>query len=129
MIFGTARNVQGNVVMAKRKFDGNLEDMIRAAAKGGELTYISLAPTAGTGPGGIGWAATYSPASKWANGFGRHESDPVEAIKLAMNDDRMGEVINGLRKTLTKGADAGNAKSAAALKGLPEPVDDSDFLS
>lgn len=113
--------------MAKNKFDGNLEDMIRAAALNGELTYISIATVAGNGPGGIGWAATYSPASKWANGFGRHD-DPVEAIKLAMNDERMGEIIGGLRKTLKKGADAGDPAAKRALKGVPEPVDDSDFL-
>lgn len=114
--------------MAK-KFDGNLEDMIRAAAAAGELTYLSLAPTAGKGPNGIGWAATFSPASRWANGFGRHESDPVEAIKQAMNDDRMGEIVGDLKKTLKKGAAAGNKDSARALKeNLPADVDDSDFL-
>lgn len=112
--------------MAKNA-DGNLEDMIRAAAANGELTYISLAPVAGKGVGGIGWAATYSPASRWANGFGR-DDDPVKAIKLAMNDERMGDIVNGLRKTLKKGVDAGNKDSAKALKGLPEPVDDADFL-
>lgn len=113
--------------MAK-KFDGSLEDMIRTAAANGELTHLSLTPTAGTGPGNIGWSASFSPASRWCNGFGRHDSDPVEAIKLAMNDDRMGDIVGGLRKTLTKGAKAGNKASAKALKGVPEPVDDSDFL-
>lgn len=114
--------------MARVKAEGNLEDIIRALAANGELTYLSLAPTAGTGPGGIGWSATFSPASRWANGFGRHESDPVEAIKMAINDDRMGEIVHDLRKTLKKGADGGNKKSATALKGLPDEVDDSDFL-
>ena len=113
--------------MAKVKAEGNLEDILRALAANGELTYISLAPTAGKGPGGIGWAATYSPASRWANGFGKHD-DPVEAIKLAINDERMGEIVHGLRKTLKDGAGKGNTKSAAALKELPAEVDDSDFI-
>lgn len=107
-----------------KKFDGNLEDMIRAAAKNGEMTYLSVAPVAGNGLGGVSWAASYSPATRWVNGFGRHD-DPVEAIKLAMNDERMGDIVTGLRKTLKKAADGGNKEAAKALKeNLPEEVDD-----
>lgn len=105
-----------------KKTEANLEDMIRAAAANGELTYISLAPTAGKGPGGIGWSACYSPASKWGHGFGRHESDPVEAIKLAMTDDRLGSLVKGLHKTLTKAATPNAAKAAEGL-GLANDAD------
>lgn len=114
--------------MARVKAEGNLEDIIRALAANGELTHLSLTPTAGKGPGNIGWAASYSPASRWANGFGKHETDPVEAIKMAINDERMGDIVHGLRKTLKDGATKGNKKSAAALKELPVEVDDSDFI-
>lgn len=111
-----------------KRAEGNLENMIRALAANGELTHLSLTPVAGKGPGGIGWAASYSPASRWANGFGRHPTDPVEAIKMAINDERMGEIVGGLRKTLKKSAEAGDTDAKAALAKLPTEVDDSDFL-
>lgn len=104
----------------------SLEDMIRAAAKNGELTHLSLTPVAGKGPLGCVWSASYSPASKWGSGFGRH-ADPVEAIKLAMTDQRFKGLITKLRTTLEQGVHV----SESALKAyneLPPAVDDSDFI-
>lgn len=105
-----------------------VEDMIRAAAANGELTYLSLCAVAGTGPGGISWSATYSPASKWGNGFGRAD-DPIEAIKLAMTDTRLGKIVNDLHKTLS-GVPASSPVKARATKaaaGLGVAADDSDL--
>lgn len=107
--------------------DMNLDEMIRAAAANGELTYLSLAPTAGKGPQGIGWSACYSPATKWGQGFGRHESDPVMACKLAMTDERLGNVVGALHRTLVKAAPT-NPEAARAIKQL-DLVDDSDLLA
>lgn len=109
--------------------EATLEAMIRAAAKNGELTHLSVVPIAGKGPDGVVWSASYSPASKWGSGFGRH-ADPVEAIKLAMTDQRFKGLVTKLRSTLETGVEfsEGNLKVQArkALKKLP-PVDDSDF--
>lgn len=120
--------------MAKRKEAAEqaksspIEDMIRAAATNGELTYISLCAVAGKGPNGVSWSATYSPASKWGNGFG-HADDPIEAMKLALTDTRLGKVVNDLHKTLTKVSKDHPLKARAteAAKGLGVSPDDSDL--
>lgn len=104
----------------------SLEDMIRAAAANGELTHLSLIPVAGKGPGNIGWAASYSPASKWGQGFGRDPEDPVKALKAALTDDRLGKVVTTLFKTLDKAAPT-NPRAAAAAASLDVTGDDSDL--
>lgn len=111
---------------AKAPIEANLEDMIRAAAKNGELTHMSVVPVAGKGPDGIVWSATYSPASQWGAGFGR-DADPVKAIKLAMTDDRFKKLTRQLGETLKKAAPT-DKRAAKALDKLPAEVDDSDFL-
>jgi hypothetical protein len=60
-----------------------LEKTLRDLAAAGELTYLSVVPVAGDGPGNIVFSASYSPASRWGHGTGRHV-DPVEAIMLAV---------------------------------------------
>lgn len=110
--------------MSKPPVEANLEDMIRASAANGELTYLSLCPIAGKG--GIVWAAVYSPSSQFGQGFG-NDPDPIAAIKLAMNDTRLRKVVNSLRKTVEKSAAKGEPEAAAVIEGLPEEVDDSDF--
>ena len=102
----------------------NLEDMIRAAAANGEMTHLSVVPVAGKGPNNINWSASYSPATKWGVGFGR-SADPVEALKLAMTDTRLGRVVTALHKTLAKAPD--NAAASKAAEAL-DIVDDSDFM-
>lgn len=92
----------------------NLEDMIRAAAENGEITHLSVVPVAGKGVNNIGWAATYSPASKWANGRAV-DVDPVQAIKLAMTDKALGPLNAKLHKRL-------------AGKKPTKVVDDSEFI-
>lgn len=119
--------------VADQIVESNLEDMIRAAAKNGELSHLSLAPVAGKGPGNIAWAASYSPASIWANGYG-NDIDPVVAIKKAMTDVRIREVLASLRKTLGAAGSLPHVKEetkAAARKALadiPPEVDDGDFV-
>lgn len=114
--------------MSKEKKPANLEDMIRAAAANGELTYLSVCAVAGKGPGNISWSAAYSPASKWANGMCTHV-DPIEAMKGAMVDKRLGNLVKSLEKTI---ATAPPGMLAAAIEKVGEPaltptVDDSDF--
>lgn len=104
----------------------SLEDMIRAAAKNGELTHLSVCAVAGKGPGGIVWSATYSPASKWGSGFG-HDADPVNAIMQAMQDKRFGGLVKTLRSTLEEGGHVSES-TLRALADLPAAVDDSDFV-
>jgi hypothetical protein len=77
----------------------DLETTLRRLAAAGELTYLSVCPVAGRGPGGIEFHASYSPAGKWGHGFGRH-ADPVEAIKMAIHDPRFAALVKKL------GADA-----------------------
>lgn len=104
----------------------SLEAIIRAAAKNGELTHLSVIPVAGDGPGGIVWAASFSPASKWGSGFGR-DADPVAAIKQAMTDKRFAALTKKLRTTL-ESAEHPSERTLKALKSLPGEVDDSDFV-
>lgn len=107
--------------------EANLEDMIRAAAKNGELTHLSVVPIAGKGPKGVSWAASYSPATKWGSGFG-NDSDPVKAIKLAMNDKRFAGLAKRLKTTL-ESADPPTKATLRALKNnFPPEVDDGDFV-
>lgn len=107
----------------------NLEDLIRNAAKEGQLTHLSVVPIAGKGPGGIAWSASFSPGSVFGTGFGAHV-DPVEAIKLAMTDKRLGRLVGKLDKALAE-APAEEVKAAAKRLGVKPPtantVDDSDF--
>jgi hypothetical protein len=55
-----------------------LDNKLRELAARGELTYLSICPRAG------GFAAVYSPASKWGHGSGS-DSDPVEACIKAID--------------------------------------------
>lgn len=114
----------------------SLEDMIRAAAAAGELTHLSLCPVAGKGANNIGWSASFSPGSAWGSGFGA-ASDPIEAIKLAMTDQRLGKTVRKIDKVLAETApgDLAAVLAAAATKKTRKPrapkppaVDDSDFL-
>lgn len=54
-----------------------LEEQIRATAKRGELTYLSVIFSAGK------WRAVYTPASSFAN-VHAESSDPVEALIAAL---------------------------------------------
>jgi hypothetical protein len=97
----------------------SLEELIRAAAARGELTYLSVVPVAGKGPNNIGWSASFSPGATWGTGYGL-AADPVEALKLAMLDKGLGRLPGKLEKTIV---------TAEKPKGKkPDPVDDSDFL-
>lgn len=100
----------------------NLEDMIQAVVKNGELTHLSLNPIAG------GWYATYSPASKWGSGYGR-DTDPVEAIKKAITDKRFAGLVKKLNTTLERRDVPGEQELQELKKKFPpEPVDDMDFV-
>jgi hypothetical protein len=56
-----------------------LDDLIRATAAKGELTYLSVIPK------GDLFAATYCPASGFGHGFAEH-ADPVTAMYYAIKD-------------------------------------------
>lgn len=64
---------------------GKLDQALRYLAEAGELTYISLATSAGKGKHGVIFNAVYSPASAFGNGIGSDE-DPVNAILKAIAD-------------------------------------------
>lgn len=64
---------------------GKLEDVLRNLAASGDCTYVSLVPKAG--PGGIVWSASFSPASKFGNGYAE-DADIVQAILKAIEDTR-----------------------------------------
>lgn len=113
--------------MADEPIEASLEDMIRAAARNGELTHLSLTPIAGKGPKGVSWSASYSPASKWGSGFG-NDPDPVKALKLAITDKQFSGLVKRLRTTL-ESADPPTKSTLRALKeNLPKEVDDADFV-
>jgi len=61
-----------------------LEERIRDLAERGNLTHISLTPRH-DGRKLLGWAASYSPATGWGQGFGL-DADPVTAILTAIDD-------------------------------------------
>lgn len=55
-----------------------LDERIRDLVKRGELTHLSLTPTAN------GWSASYSPASVFGNSHAEH-ADPVQALIAAFD--------------------------------------------
>ena len=87
----------------------NLEDMIRDAAKRGELNHLSMIPT------DKGFHAAFRVASSTSHSFGMHE-DPVEALRIALKNAKMVRAPRG-----------------PSLKPTPEPepastdADDIDF--
>ena len=74
----------------------SLEETLRVLANAGELSYLSIVPTAGNGRGGVVFSACYSPASKFGQGMAR-DPDPVKAILAAINDTRMKDVVKKLK--------------------------------
>jgi len=74
----------------------SLEDLLRIIANAGELTYLSLIPRVGHGPGGVVFSASYSPAMVWGSGFGE-DPDPVKAIIKAINDPRLSKLVKSLK--------------------------------
>jgi hypothetical protein len=79
----------------------SLEDRLRALANAGELSYLSIVPTAGKGGGGVVYSAHWSSASKFGNGMGR-DPDPVIAIHKALDDDRLASLIKKLKIDTTQ---------------------------
>lgn len=57
----------------------SLEEVIRDAAKRGDLTHLSVA----LAPDGKRWQASYAPARQWHNSIALH-ADPAEALKRAI---------------------------------------------
>lgn len=90
--------------------DLSLEDRLRSLANAGELTHLSIIPTAGKGPGGIVYSASYSPASQWGHGTGR-DPDPVKAILQALDDPAFKKLAKKI---------APNTKPLPAVE--PEPL-------
>lgn len=75
-----------------------LEAKLRELANRGELTHFSIVPVAGKGgKGGVVWAASYSPASKWGAGFGR-DPDPIKAAMMAFADVRLPKMVQHLAR-------------------------------
>jgi len=63
-----------------------LDEVLRELARKGELNYISLVPIAHKDAiNGVGFSATYAPATNCGHGFGR-DADPVTAILEAVED-------------------------------------------
>jgi hypothetical protein len=116
----------------------DLEEKLRAIVAKGELTYLSVASVAGKGPGGVEFAATYAPASKWGQGFGR-DPDIVKAIEKALVDHRMPDLVKKLSSVSPEAAAIADSvpddplhKPKKRSAALPPPVkagavDDSDF--
>ena len=85
-----------------------LEEKLRALARNGELTYLSMIPVAGLGEYGCTFVAQVTPASRFGYVEGR-DSDPVQAIVNA---------LDALPKSFVKEK---KAKGVAPLKHLPTP--------
>ena len=77
-----------------------LETQLRRLATNGELTYLSIVPSAGKGENGVIFVAQVSPASNykarktWVSYSEGRDADPVKAILKA---------IEGLPKLFVKG--------------------------
>jgi hypothetical protein len=80
--------------MSSRKY--TLEERLRILANAGELSHLSICPTAGKGPGGIVYSASFSPASAWGHGFAR-DADPVNALMAALDDERFASLTKKLK--------------------------------
>lgn len=115
----------------------SLEDTLRALANAGELSYLSLIPTAGPGRGGVVFSASFSPASKWGQGMAR-DPDPVNAILSAIHDTRMKDLVKTLKidtaelpmVSQTAPTPAEQARIAGAAPPAVEATDiPEDFLS
>lgn len=97
----------------------DLETLLRKLVEAGELTHLSICPVAGDGPGGAVWSVSYSPASQWGSGFGRH-ADIVTAIKLAVLDKRL------VKFTRKRKAETGDPE----IPDIPETAEElPDFLA
>lgn len=81
---------------------GDLETKLRALAKNGEFTYMSVCPVAG------GFHARVTPASRFGHSDGR-DADPVKALLAA---------IDGLPKSFSKD------KPTRGFGGTPMPVEE-----
>lgn len=75
----------------------NLEEHIRRLAAKGELTHLSVIPSAG------GWSATYAAATSFGRTHAQH-TDPVEALLAVLNQKE-----NGPRKKPEPAAPAATA--------------------
>ena len=62
-----------------------LEEKLRALARNGELTYLSMIPVAGLGEYGCTFVAQIAPASRFGHVEGR-DADPVKAILIALDE-------------------------------------------
>lgn len=109
--------------MAKKK-EPTFEEVIRACVANGELNHLSVDAVSGPTQSSVLWKATYTPASKFSHGWATH-ADPIEAMRLAILDDRQVELVKALRTRLQAAAKAGNKDAAAALGN--DYVDDEDF--
>ena len=70
-----------------------LAPKVRALVAKGELSYLSMTPTAGKGEHGLTWVACVCPASKFGHSEGR-DPDPVTALIKAL-DGLPKSFING----------------------------------
>ena len=61
-----------------------LEEKLRALARNGELTYLSMIPVAGLGEYGCTFVAQIAPASRFGHVEGR-DGDPVKALVKALD--------------------------------------------
>lgn len=61
-----------------------LEEKLRALARNGELTYLSMIPVAGLGEYGCTFVAQVTPASRFGHVEGR-DSDPIKALVNALD--------------------------------------------
>ena len=61
-----------------------LEEKLRALARNGELTYLSMVPVAGLGEYGCTFVAQIAPASRFGHVEGR-DGDPVKALVNAID--------------------------------------------
>ena len=62
-----------------------LEEKLRALARNGELTYLSMIPVAGIGEYGCTFVAQIAPASRFGHVEGR-DADPVKALVKALDE-------------------------------------------
>jgi hypothetical protein len=91
-----------------------LDDLIRDAAKRGELTHLSVVAVAG------GFSATFTPASTFGTVHER-DADPVIAMTKAIKAVKLARPSSAPHYTPTK-------TEAANVRGEPGPLGDEDDM-
>ena len=90
-----------------------LEEKLRALARNGELTYLSMIPVAGLGEYGCTFVAQIAPASRFGHVEGR-DADPVKAILIALDELPKAFVKEKVKRGIHEGRDGPPSRRRSA---------------